>query len=110
MGIRPKLPNKEKREILALAGLFVFLHPEEKSKIQGILRGNVPGLDYLLEEAMQLTFVPAFFMLYGMSILRKVSINFSPLICQQLVEMAADYEEIGPAIEMLLAKVREFGQ
>ncbi|MFC1502584.1 hypothetical protein ACFL6A_04165, partial [bacterium] len=107
--IRPKLPNKEKRAILALAGLTVFLHPEERSKIQGILRGNVPGLDYLIEEAMNETFVPAFFTLSGMSLLRKASINFSPLICKQLLEMAAEYEEVGPAIDMLCDKVHEFG-
>ncbi len=59
---------------------------------------------------MQLTFVPAFFTLYGMSILRKASINFSPLICKQLLEMAADYDEVGPAIDMLCDKIDEFSQ
>ena len=105
---RPGLWNEEKRAILALAGLIYFLNPQEEAKLQKVLRGRVKGLNYLHDEAMQQTFVPAFFTLIGMSLLRKAEINFTPSSCKQVLEMAANYEDQGLSIDMLCSEVRRF--
>lgn len=59
-------------------------------------------------EVMKSTFVPAFFALYGMSLLSKPNYYFQPFINQQLLVKAKEYYNIGPAIEYLCKKIRDF--
>lgn len=105
---KKRLSKAEKRALLALAGLVDLLAPKEKETLRSALRGRVIGLRWLHEEALGETFVPAFFTLRGMSLLRKTSINFSLPVCRRLLEMATDYEDVGPAIERLCEEIRGF--
>ena len=97
--------NQERLFVLELAGLLVYLRPKRRGNLANLLRGRICGLQYLRRNALQQSFIQAFFALTGMSLLCPARANFTPENCQRLLDAAAEYEERGPAIEFLCEQI-----
>lgn len=97
--------NEERLFILELAGLLDYLQPERRGDLIKLLGGRIRGLQYRREDALQQSFVPAFFALTGMSLLCPARANFTPDNCQLLLTAAEEYEERGPAINFLCEQI-----
>jgi hypothetical protein len=93
---------------LSLAGFIVFSHPENTYAVTRIVESLTPSLAYVYQEVMELTFIPMFFALQGIALLRPFSGVFQPRICDHLLSRAAEYESAGPAIEDLCSTIREY--
>jgi hypothetical protein len=107
--VHPKGPNEEKLAQLALAGLLGFLLPRLTKELRRIL-GPLAGMtQWLSQEALKQTFVPALFALEGIALLRLGEPVFKPLVCVGLLQKSKAYEEVGPAIEHLRARVKGYG-
>ena len=97
------LSNQDKLNALALAGLLAFLLPDRREKIRDAV--CLVGVSYLRIEAESLTFVPAFFVYRGLSLHSPFEDNFTPERCDLLLRKAGEYEERGPAVDLLCREV-----
>jgi hypothetical protein len=96
----------EKSSLFALAATIDLIAPDARARLCEGLRGRVRGLQWVREEANQLTFVPAYFALRGLSLIDTSRRKTLPLECLSLLRKAEDYEERGPAIDCLCEKIR----
>jgi hypothetical protein len=91
--VHPKGPNEEKLAQLALAGLLGFLLPRLTKELRRIL-GPLAGMtQWLSQEALKQTFVPALFALEGIALLRPGEPVFKPLVCVGLLQKSKAYGE-----------------
>ena len=97
--------NEERLFILELAGLLGYLQPERRGDLMSLLWGCIRRLQYLREDALQQSFVLAFFALAGISLLSPTHVNFTPENCQHLLTAVAEYEERGPTIDFLCEQI-----
>jgi hypothetical protein len=108
--VRPKGPNKEKLAQLALAGLLGFLAPSLCPKLQHILAPLTKSARWLHQQALELTFVPALFVLEGIMLLHLSEAVFTPFLCLGLLGKSEEYEDVGAAIEHLRERVRRYNK
>ena len=106
--VQPKGPNKEKLAQLSLAALLHLLDPSLGGGLRRLLEPIKGATRWLEQEAMneQVGFVPAFFALEGIALLRLHSAPvFTPVVRSGLLSKCEAYEEIGPAIEFLRNRI-----
>ena len=106
-----KYPNSDKIALYTLAGLLLFIRPGKKRELSGIVKGRLTGLDYLCDEIHttlgnnSLGFVPAYFALYGMGLVRSPSHNFTIELRMALKERFLDYPDTTQAVDTLFSDV-----
>jgi hypothetical protein len=93
--------NQDKLRVLALAGLLTFVLTGRTKRLAQGLRGKIYGLPWLIEEAEELTFVPAVLALKGLSLIDPFQVRFSFDRRQMLLAKAAKYDERGPAVDFI---------
>jgi hypothetical protein len=108
--ISPKGSNEEKLWQLALGGLLFFLFPGQKSVIIDALKPLKGATRWLVELAMEQTFVPALFALEGMALLTDHKRVFTPSTCLELLRKFEDYSDIGPAMNNLRVRVNRYAE
>jgi hypothetical protein len=107
--VQPKAPNKEKLAQLSFAALLHLLDPDLGDQLRRLLEPIKGATWWLGQEAMkeQVGFVPAFFALEGIALLRPGVAVFTPTIRSGLLSKCEAYEEIGAAIEYLRDRIRQ---
>jgi hypothetical protein len=98
--------NSEKVAQLALGGLLVFLVATLRKRILRILAPLAKSASWLKQEALERTFVPAFFALEGVALLTTSASVFTPQVCFGLLWKSGDYGDVGPAIEHLRKRLK----
>ena len=108
--INPKRPNEEKLWQLALGGLLFFLFPSQKLVIIDALKPLKGATRWLVELAMEQTFLPALFALEGIALLTDHKRVFTPSTCLELLRKFEDYSDIGPAMNDLRVRVNRYAE
>jgi len=86
---------------LALGGMVCVLDADFSATVRSALRPLAPAIPELLEDLLASTFVPAFFALEGIALLRPEEQVLAPTLRATVVSMADEYERVGPAVAEL---------
>lgn len=98
--------KEEKLAQFMLAGLLAFLVPQMRTRVRTAaapLRASAPAASKL---ALDQTFVPAFFALAGTALVQSSQPMHSPFVRLGLLAKSEEYDEIGPAIDLLRERVK----
>jgi len=98
--------NEDKLNLLIVAGLLRFLVPETAQVLRSELKGRLTGIRYLLNKTDELTMLPAFFALQGISLLVPQRDVFTPERRRVLVEKASEYPQRGAALDLVCGWLR----
>ena len=98
--------NEDKLNLLIVAGLLRFLVPETFQVLRSELKGILKGSRYLLSKTDELTMLPAFFALQGISILMPQRDVFTPERRRVLVEKASEYQQRTAALDLVCGWLR----
>jgi hypothetical protein len=102
----PRRRNEDKLNLLILAGLLRFLVPETTQALRSELKGRLKGIHYLLNKTDELTMLPAFFALQGISLLVPQRDVFTPERRRMLVEKASEYPQRTAALDLVCGWLR----
>ena len=102
----PRRRNEDKLNLLILAGLLRFLVPETAQVLRSELSGRLKGIRYLLNKTGELTMLPAFFALQGISILVPQRDVFTPERRRVLVEKASEYPQRTASLDLVCGWLR----
>ena len=108
--ISPRGSNEEKLWQFALGGLLFFLFPGQKSVIIDTLKPLKSATRWLVELAMEQTFLPALFALEGIALLTYHNRIFTLSTCLELLRKFERYSDIGPAMNDLRVRVNRYAE
>jgi hypothetical protein len=103
--VAAKGENSDRVAQLALAGLLGFLTPTLGKRLRRILVPLTKSAQWLKQEALKWTFVPALFALQSLALLCPNADVFTPQVRFGLLWKSEQYEDVGPAIEHLRQRV-----
>lgn len=104
--LHEKLSTEKSIELYELAGLLCYLCPDKKGHLRDYIRGELQQTEHLRDAILELSFIPAYFALYGMSLNYPFKDNFSPENCRLLIEKAGEYEQSSRLIDKLTKDLR----
>lgn len=99
--IRKGGSRDEELALLALAGLVSYLDEVRSESVSCALQPLKAAAPQLLNDALDWTFVPAFFALKGIALLGPVGQALAPDVRAKIVSKAGEYEHVGPAVAEL---------